>query len=70
MHSQGGSLLSKCLLIKVMVHPRIMYKYKCYIRWYINSHFETLKQEEYRRGVSEWNFDIADLKAQAALVRA
>lgn len=55
-----------------MVHPRMMYKYKCYIRWYIyiNSHFETLKQEEYRRGVSEWNFDIADLKAQAALVRA
>jgi serine/threonine-protein kinase OSR1/STK39 len=29
-----------------------------------------MKQEEYRRGVSEWNFDIADLKAQAALVRA
>jgi serine/threonine-protein kinase OSR1/STK39 len=38
---------------------------------YINSHYKTLmKQEEYRRGVSEWNFDIADLKAQAALVRA
>ena len=29
-----------------------------------------MKQEEYRRGVSEWNFDISDLKAQAALVRA
>jgi serine/threonine-protein kinase OSR1/STK39 len=29
-----------------------------------------MKQEEYRRGVSEWNFNIADLKAQAALVRA
>jgi len=28
---------------------------------------EAESQEEYRRGVSEWNFDIADLKAQAAL---
>ncbi|KAJ1278178.1 hypothetical protein BS78_04G059200 [Paspalum vaginatum] len=28
---------------------------------------ENASQEEYRRGVSEWNFDIADLKAQAAL---
>uniref|UniRef100_K3YZN3 Protein kinase domain-containing protein n=1 Tax=Setaria italica TaxID=4555 RepID=K3YZN3_SETIT len=28
---------------------------------------EKASQEEYRRGVSEWNFDIADLKAQAAL---
>ncbi|KAF8691265.1 hypothetical protein HU200_040389 [Digitaria exilis] len=28
---------------------------------------EKASQEEYRRGVSEWNFDIADLKVQAAL---
>lgn len=28
---------------------------------------EKASQDEYRRGVSEWNFDIADLKAQAAL---
>lgn len=28
---------------------------------------ESTSQEEYIRGVSEWNFDIADLKAQAAL---
>ncbi|XP_062218362.1 serine/threonine-protein kinase BLUS1-like isoform X2 [Phragmites australis] len=28
---------------------------------------KTKEKEEYRRGVSEWNFDIADLKAQAAL---
>lgn len=26
-------------------------------------------QEEYKRGVSMWNFDVASLKAQAALVR-
>ncbi|KAL5211870.1 hypothetical protein ABZP36_022717 [Zizania latifolia] len=28
---------------------------------------EKASQDEYLRGVSEWNFDIADLKAQAAL---
>ncbi|CAN6246955.1 unnamed protein product [Urochloa humidicola] len=28
---------------------------------------EKASQEEYRRGVSEWNFDVADLKVQAAL---
>lgn len=27
-----------------------------------------LHQNEYKRGVSAWNFDIEDLKAQAALV--
>jgi len=36
--------------------------------------FETLcvvvtLQTEYKRGVSSWNFDVEDLKAQSALVR-
>jgi hypothetical protein len=26
-------------------------------------------QSEYQRGVSAWNFDIEDLKAQASLIR-
>lgn len=26
-------------------------------------------QSEYQRGVSAWNFDVEDLKAQASLVR-
>ncbi|TYI53652.1 hypothetical protein E1A91_D11G020000v1 [Gossypium mustelinum] len=30
---------------------------------------EALSQSEYQRGVSAWNFDIEDLKAQASLVR-
>ncbi|XP_019451281.1 PREDICTED: serine/threonine-protein kinase fray2-like isoform X2 [Lupinus angustifolius] len=30
---------------------------------------EALSQSEYHRGVSAWNFDIDDLKAQASLVR-
>ncbi|XP_028774684.1 serine/threonine-protein kinase fray2 isoform X2 [Neltuma alba] len=30
---------------------------------------EALSQSEYQRGVSAWNFDIDDLKAQASLVR-
>ncbi|CAN0908917.1 Serine/threonine-protein kinase fray2 [Linum grandiflorum] len=30
---------------------------------------EALSQSEYKRGVSAWNFDIEDLKAQASLVR-
>lgn len=29
---------------------------------------EALSQDEYKRGVSAWNFDIEDLKAQAALI--
>lgn len=30
---------------------------------------EALSQDEYKRGVSAWNFDIEDLKAQAALIQ-
>ncbi|MBA0744415.1 hypothetical protein Gogos_007041, partial [Gossypium gossypioides] len=30
---------------------------------------EAISQSEYQRGVSAWNFDIEDLKAQASLVR-
>ncbi|KAJ9148138.1 hypothetical protein P3X46_030225 [Hevea brasiliensis] len=30
---------------------------------------EALSQSEYQRGVSAWNFDLEDLKAQASLVR-
>ncbi|XP_021757743.1 serine/threonine-protein kinase 10-like isoform X1 [Chenopodium quinoa] len=30
---------------------------------------EAISQNEYKRGVSAWNFDIEDLKAQAALVQ-
>ncbi|XP_030454054.1 serine/threonine-protein kinase BLUS1-like isoform X1 [Syzygium oleosum] len=30
---------------------------------------EALSQSEYNRGVSAWNFDIEDLKAQASLIR-
>ncbi|KAB1216398.1 Serine/threonine-protein kinase fray2 [Morella rubra] len=30
---------------------------------------EAISQSEYKRGVSAWNFDIGDLKAQASLVR-
>lgn len=30
---------------------------------------EAISQSEYKRGVSAWNFDIEDLKAQAALVQ-
>lgn len=30
---------------------------------------EALSQSEYQRGVSAWNFDVEDLKAQASLVR-
>ncbi|KAK7316506.1 hypothetical protein RJT34_00016 [Clitoria ternatea] len=30
---------------------------------------EAISQSEYKRGVSAWNFDIDDLKAQASLVR-
>ncbi|KAJ6326546.1 hypothetical protein OIU76_003850 [Salix suchowensis] len=30
---------------------------------------EALSQSEYQRGVSAWNFDVDDLKAQASLVR-
>ncbi|EOY23909.1 Serine/threonine-protein kinase fray2 isoform 1 [Theobroma cacao] len=30
---------------------------------------EAISQSEYQRGVSAWNFDIGDLKAQASLVR-
>ncbi|CAN6585793.1 unnamed protein product [Malus baccata var. baccata] len=30
---------------------------------------EAMSQSEYQRGVSAWNFDIEDLKAQASLVR-
>ncbi|KAI4303612.1 hypothetical protein MLD38_039220 [Melastoma candidum] len=30
---------------------------------------EALSQSEYQRGVSAWNFDVEDLKAQAALIR-
>jgi serine/threonine protein kinase len=30
---------------------------------------EAMSQSEYQRGVSAWNFDLEDLKAQAALVR-
>eukprot|EP00268_Persea_americana_P056671 TRINITY_DN6712_c0_g2_i2.p1 TRINITY_DN6712_c0_g2~~TRINITY_DN6712_c0_g2_i2.p1 ORF type:complete len:732 (+),score=178.01 TRINITY_DN6712_c0_g2_i2:443-2638(+) len=30
---------------------------------------EALSQSEYKRGVSAWNFDVADLKAQASLVQ-
>ncbi|XP_027346697.1 serine/threonine-protein kinase 3/4-like isoform X2 [Abrus precatorius] len=30
---------------------------------------EAMSQSEYKRGVSAWNFDIDDLKAQASLVR-
>ncbi|KAJ6933843.1 hypothetical protein NC651_009046 [Populus alba x Populus x berolinensis] len=30
---------------------------------------EALSQSEYQRGVSAWNFDLGDLKAQASLVR-
>ena len=29
---------------------------------------EAKSQNEYQRGVSAWNFDIEDLKAQASLV--
>ncbi|XP_020525855.1 serine/threonine-protein kinase BLUS1 isoform X6 [Amborella trichopoda] len=30
---------------------------------------EALSQDEYKRGVSAWNFDVEDLKSQAALVQ-
>ncbi|KAK4798467.1 hypothetical protein SAY86_030793 [Trapa natans] len=30
---------------------------------------EQLSQQEYRRGVSEWNFNLEDLKSQAALIQ-
>ncbi|CAN6481116.1 unnamed protein product [Victoria cruziana] len=30
---------------------------------------EAISQSEYKRGVSAWNFDIEDLKAQASLIR-
>ncbi|XP_010252417.1 PREDICTED: serine/threonine-protein kinase BLUS1-like isoform X2 [Nelumbo nucifera] len=30
---------------------------------------EALSQSEYKRGVSAWNFDVEDLKAQAALIQ-
>ncbi|KAG6510149.1 hypothetical protein ZIOFF_028158 [Zingiber officinale] len=33
-----------------------------------SSEQEALSQSEYQRGVSAWNFDIEDLKAQASLV--
>ncbi|KAK7260704.1 hypothetical protein RIF29_26971 [Crotalaria pallida] len=34
-----------------------------------SSEQEALSQSEYHRGVSAWNFDVADLKAQASLVQ-
>ncbi|XP_074565072.1 uncharacterized protein LOC141821588 [Curcuma longa] len=34
-----------------------------------SSEQEALSQSEYQRGVSAWNFDIEDLKAQASLIR-
>jgi len=30
---------------------------------------EALSQDEYKQGVSAWNFDIEDLKVQATLIQ-
>jgi len=57
------------LIIKALIHLCTISIFKYIVLDYINYFWvKILQQEEYRRGVSEWNFDIADLKAQAALV--